>query len=296
MEYLLHLLILVGIYTMLAQSLNLAAGFGGMISLAHAGFYGVGAYTAAILAVNYHVPFLYVLPLAMLISGLLALIVSAIAIRTVDDYFIICTLGIQVIVFSLMNNWMSLTRGPLGVPGIPSIQILGLTIDGKIPFLVLTLFFAAAVFLFLHFLTQSSFGRTLRALSKDEIFAQSLGKNVYAAKVTAFTISAMLAAVPGVLYAHYISYIDPTSFTVDESIFILSIVIIGGMRNFWGSVFAAAFLVFLPEALRFVGLPNSIAANLRQIIYGMILIFTMFRYSQGFHAGNFLNRSESNSV
>ncbi|GHT36965.1 hypothetical protein FACS189427_09330 [Planctomycetales bacterium] len=97
----------------------------------------------------------------------------------------------------------------------------------------------------------------------------------------------MLAAIPGVLYAHYISYIDPTSFTVDESIFILSIVIIGGMRNLWGSVFAAAFLVFLPEALRFVGLPNSIAANLRQIIYDMILIFTMFRYSQGFHVGNF---------
>jgi branched-chain amino acid transport system permease protein len=91
-------------------------------------------------------------------------------------------------------------------------------------------------------------------------------------------------------------YIDPTSFTVDESIFILSVVIIGGMRNLWGSVFAAAFLVFLPEVLRFVGLPNSIAANLRQIIYGMILIFTMFRYSQGFHTGNFLNRSESNSV
>jgi branched-chain amino acid transport system permease protein len=102
----------------------------------------------------------------------------------------------------------------------------------------------------------------------------------------------MLAAVPGVLYAHYISYIDPTSFAVDESIFILSVVIIGGMKNLWDSIFATAFLVFLPEVLRFVGLPNSIAANLRQIIYGMILIFTMFRYSQGFHAGKF----ESNSV
>jgi len=87
----------------------------------------------------------------------------------------------------------------------------------------------------------------------------------------------MLAAVPGTLYAHYISYIDPTSFTVDESIFILSIVIIGGMRNLWGSVIAAAFLVLLPEALRFVGMPNSIAANMRQIIYGGILIFMMFR-------------------
>lgn len=282
MEYLLHLLILISIYSMLSQSLNLAAGFGGMISLAHAGFYGVGAYTTAILSINFQIPFLLTLPLAMILSGLLALIVSSIALRTIDDYFIICTLGIQVIVFSIMNNWMSLTNGPLGIPGIPSITIFGLSIDSKWSFLLLTLLFAAFVFLLLRWLTKSSFGRTLRSLSEDEIFTQSLGKNVYASKVISFTLSAMLAAIPGVLYAHYISYIDPTSFTVDESIFILSIVIIGGMRNLWGSIIAAAFLVLLPEALRFVGMPNAIAANMRQIIYGAILIFMMFRYSSGF--------------
>ncbi|GAB6120210.1 branched-chain amino acid ABC transporter permease [Bacteroidia bacterium] len=282
MEYLLHLLILVGIYAMLSQSLNLSAGFGGMISLAHAGFYGVGAYTAALLAVNFGVPFLLVLPIAMLLSGLLALVVSAIALRTIDDYFIICTLGIQVIVFSLMNNWMSLTKGPLGIPGIPAISLFGVAIESKWAFLLLTLFFVALIFFFLKKLTASSFGLTLRALSEDEIFTQSLGKNVYLSKVISFTVGAMLAAVPGVLYAHYISYIDPTSFTVDESIFILSIVIIGGMRNLWGSVIAAAFLVFLPEVLRFVGMPNAIAANMRQIIYGGVLIFMMFRYSRGF--------------
>jgi branched-chain amino acid transport system permease protein len=286
MEYLLHLLILVGIYVMLSQSLNLSAGFGGMISLAHAGFYGVGAYTAALLAVNYQVPFLLALPVAMLLSGLLALIVSAIALRTIDDYFIICTLGIQVIVFSLMNNWMSLTKGPLGIPGIPDIQFFGIEIESKWAFLLLTLFFVTLIFFFLKKLTGSSFGRTLRALSEDEIFTQSLGKNVYLSKVIAFTVGAMIAAIPGALYAHYISYIDPTSFTVDESIFILSIVIIGGMRNLWGSVVAAAFLVFLPEVLRFVGMPNAIAANMRQIIYGGILIFMMFRYSKGFVVSN----------
>jgi len=267
---------------MLAQSLNLSAGFGGMISLAHAGFYGVGAYTAALLAVNYQVPFLLALPVAMLLCGALALIVSTIALRTIDDYFIVCTLGIQIVVFSLMNNWMSLTRGPLGISGIPGISLFGIAIESKWAFLLLTLVFAALIFIFLQKLTGSAFGRTLRALSEDEIFTQSLGKNVYLSKVVAFTIGAMLAAVLGALYAHYISYIDPTSFTVDESIFILSIVIIGGMRNLWGSVIAAAFLVFFPEFLRFVGMPNAIAANMRQIIYGGILIFMMFRYSRGF--------------
>lgn len=268
---------------MLSQSLSLSAGFGGMISLAHAGFYGVGAYTAALLAVNYQLSFLITLPIAMLLSGLVALIVSAIALRTIDDYFIVCTLGIQVIIFSLMNNWMSLTRGPLGIPGIPNIQFFSfeIGIGNRLVFLLLTLFFAALIFFFLKKLTDSSFGHTLLALSEDEIFTQSLGKNVYLTKVIAFTVSAMIAAVPGVLYAHYISYIDPTSFTVDESIFILSIVIIGGMRNLWGSAIAAAFLVLLPEVLRFVGMPNAIAANMRQIIYGGVLIFMMFRYSKG---------------
>jgi branched-chain amino acid transport system permease protein len=281
MEYFLHLLILITIYVMLSQSLSLTAGFAGMVSLAHAGFYGIGAYTAALLSVNFHIPFLVTLPCAMIICGVVALIVSTIALRTVEDYFIICTLGIQVIIFSLMNNWMALTKGPLGIPGIPAISIFGFELTGKISFLVLSIILTVLIFLLLRFITKSSFGRVLKALSEDEIYTQAIGKNVYLSKVTAFTISAMIAAVPGVLYAHYISYIDPTSFTVNESIFILSIVIIGGMRNLWGMVFASAFLVLLPEALRFIGLPNSVAANLRQIIYGAMLIFVIFNSGNG---------------
>jgi branched-chain amino acid transport system permease protein len=225
---------------------------------------------------------LLALIVAMLLSGVIALIVSTIALRTVDDYFIICTLGIQVVIFSLMHNWTSLTKGSFGISGIPGINFFGIGIESRLSFLFLTLFFAALIFFFLKKLTDSSFGRTLRALSEDEIFTQSLGKNVYLSKVIAFTISAMFAAIPGAFYAHYIRYIDPTSFTLDEAIFILSIVIIGGMRNLWGSVIAAAFLVLLPEALRFVGMPSSIAANMRQIIYGGILIFIMFKRSKGF--------------
>ncbi|MCK9628320.1 MAG: branched-chain amino acid ABC transporter permease [Bacteroidales bacterium] len=282
MEYILHLLILVCIYVMLSQTLSLTAGFGGMISLAHAGFYGMGAYTAALLAINFQLPFLLALLIGMLLSGLLALVVSTIALRTIDDYFIICTLGIQVIVFSLMNNWMSLTKGPMGIPGIPAASIFGFEFDNKISFLILTIFFTAIVFFIIRNITKSSFGRVLIALSEDEIYTKSLGKKVYFSKVASFTIGAMLAAIPGVLYAHYISYIDPTSFTVDESIFILSIVIIGGMRNLWGSAIAAAVLVFLPEALRFLGMPGNIAANMRQIIYGLALIVMMFKFSQGF--------------
>jgi branched-chain amino acid transport system permease protein len=281
MEYVLHIFILICFYTMLSQSLNLSAGFAGLISLTHAGFYGIGAYVTAILSTYYSTSFWLTIPLAMIISGCIALIVSLIALRTVDDYFIICTLGIQIILFSIMNNWMEVTRGPLGIPGIPSIQLFGISLESKTSFLVLSLFFVAIIWFILKNISESGFGKTLIAISEDEIYSQSIGKNVYLSKTISFTLSAMMAAIPGTLYAHYISYIDPTSFTVNESIFVLSIVIIGGLGNLKGSFFASAFLVLLPEALRFVGMPDSIAANMRQIIYGLILVIVMMNGKNG---------------
>lgn len=280
MDYLLHLLIIIALYTTLAQSLSLTAGYAGSISLAHAGFFGIGAYTTALLSINYAIPFALTLPAAMILSGIIAFLVSKVAIRTVDDYYIIITLGIQVVIYSIMNNWQELTRGPLGIPGIPGISLFGMEITSKWGFLILALICTGVVWFLLINLFRSPFGRVLRALSEDEVFAKSLGKNVRGAKVVSFTISGMLASVPGVLYAHYISYIDPSSFTIDESIFVLSIVIIGGMRNLTGIFLAAAFLVLLPEALRFVGMPSSLAANMRQIFYGLALIVVVFRFGR----------------
>lgn len=281
MEYILHLFIFICFYTLLSQSLNLSAGFTGLISLAHAGFYGIGAYTTAILSTQFGFSFWMSIPLAMLISGAIAFIVSLIALRTVEDYFIICTLSIQVILFSIMNNWMDLTRGPLGIPAIPFISFFGFNLDSKISYLLLSLFFVTIIWFVLLNISKSGFGKTLTAISEDEIYSQSIGKNVYLSKTVSFTLSAMIAAIPGVLYAHYISYIDPTSFTVTESIFVLSIVIIGGLGNLTGSFFAAAFLILLPEAIRFVGIPDSIAANIRQIIYGLILVVVMMTGKKG---------------
>ncbi|MBK8245296.1 MAG: branched-chain amino acid ABC transporter permease [Saprospiraceae bacterium] len=295
MEYILHLFIFICFYTLLSQSLNLSAGFTGLISLAHAGFYGIGAYTTAILTTQFGFSFWLSIPLAMLISGAIAFIVSLIALRTVEDYFIICTLGIQVILFSIMNNWMNLTRGPLGISGIPSISLFGFNLDSKISFLSLSLIFVASLWLVLRNISNSGFGKTLTAISEDEIYSQSIGKDVYLAKTVSFTLSAMFAAIPGTLYAHYISYIDPTSFTVSESIFVLSIVIIGGLGNLTGSFLASAFLVLLPEALRFVGMPDSIAANMRQIIYGLILVIVMMTGRNGIKEllrSNFIKNSK----
>lgn len=280
MEYLLHLLILICIYTILSQSLSLVAGYSGQISLAHAGFYGIGAYSAALMSVNFGTPALLNILVALFISGLIAYIVAKVAVKTVDDYYVVITLGIQVVIFSIMNNWQSVTNGPLGISGIPTITFFGIPLESKWAFLSLSVVLTALVWLILHNITKSPFGRVLRALSEDEVYTDSLGKNVGQAKVVSFVISGMLASIAGVLYAYYISYIDPTSFTLDESIFILSIVIIGGMRNLRGVFLATVFLVLLPEALRFVGMTSSIAANMRQIIYGIALIIVVSRKKQ----------------
>lgn len=269
----------------------MSAGLTGLISLAHAGFYGIGAYTTAILSQQFQLPLWINLPVAMVVCLFVSLVVSLIALRTVNDYFIICTLGIQVVIFSLMNNWMRLTKGPLGISGIASISLFGITFDHKISFLLLSLLFMVIVWYALNNLFNSAFGKTLLAISEDEIYAESIGKNVYQSKVVSFAISAVVAAIPGALYAHYISYIDPSSFTVTESIFILSIVIIGGMGNLTGSFLASTFMVVLPEILRFVGTPNNIAANVRQMIYGAILVLVMMSGSKGL--GQFFTKMKS---
>lgn len=275
MAYILHLLIFIALYAVLAQSLNLAAGLTGLISLAHAGFYAIGAYTTAILAEQLQLPFWVNLPVAMLVCFIISLVCSLIALRTVDDYFIICTLGLQVIIFSVLNNWTTLTKGPAGISGISQISLFGRTLESKTALLFLSALLMLIVWYVLHNLFNSAFGKTLLAIKEDEIYAASIGKNVYQSKVMSYAISASIAAIPGVLYAHYVSYIDPTSFTISESIFILSIVIIGGMGSLTGSFLASAFMVFLPEGLRFLGMPSNVAANMRQIIFGALLVLVM---------------------
>jgi len=281
MAYLLHILILIGIYVILAESLNLIAGYAGMLSIAHAAFYGVGAYVAALLALHYAVPPWLTVPAAVVAAAAVGALVAWPALRVRDDYFVVATFAFQVIVFSVMNNWVGLTGGPLGLPGIPRPDFFGLTVTSHGGFLLLTWLCTAAVVFVCWRLARAPFGRVLRALREDEVFAAALGKNVASFKVRVFAIGAAMAAVGGCLYAYYITFIDPTSFTVMESIFIISIVIVGGAGSLRGAALGAAVLVVLPEALRFVGLPSSIAANLRQIFYGLLLILFMVFRPQG---------------
>ena len=282
MEYLLHILILIGIYVILSVSLNLIVGYSGLLSIAHAAFYGVGAYVAALMALKFHSPFLANIVCAVILSGLLGALLGIPSLRIRDDYFAIATFAFQVITFSVMNNWVSFTGGPMGLPGIPQPTIFGWKITTHYDFLIVIFVLCVITLWISHKIVSSPFGRVLKAIREDEVFTQAMGKNVASYKVLIFVIGAGMASVAGVMYAYYISFIDPTSFTIMESIFIISIVIIGGAGNIWGSVLGAAVLVILPEALRFLGMPSSIAANMRQIIYGTLLVIFMLFRPQGF--------------
>ena len=280
MEYLAHIFIIIIIYAILAASLDLIAGQTGLLSLAHAAFYGVGAYSSGLLS-QLGFSFLWGVALGMVVAIGISFIVSMPALRLSSNYFVIVTFGFQIIVLNIFNNWTSVTSGPLGITNVSRPRLFGWVIRSQPEFAALATVLALFTFLVVIRITGSPFGRVLRAIREDQYLAKSLGKNTLKFKVVAFATSAALAALAGSLYAHYITYIDPTSFTVMESILVISMVIIGGAGSRWGPLVGATVLVILPEMLRFVGMPSSVAANSRQIVYGSLLVVMMMFRPRG---------------
>ena len=283
MEYLLHIGIMLCIYIILVLSTNLTVGMANLLTMCQAAFYGIGAYIGTFFLMQFNLPFVVIALLVMLATGLTSLLVSYASVKLKGDYFILATLGFQMIVYTILYNWVSVTRGPYGIPGIPSIKLLGLwSLDGIYAYFFLALVLTVIVALIFDRVQHSPYGRMLKAIRTDELSSQALGRNTVKLKAWAFFISAAFAGVAGLIYASYMSYIDPTSFTLDESIFIITALFIGGIGSrVWGPVLGAAVVVILPELLRFVGLPDAVAANLRQVIYGIVLIVLMFVRPQG---------------
>lgn len=281
MNYLLHILILVGIYATLAYSLDLLVGHTGLLSLAQAAFYGLGAYVSGLLAVNFGAPFMVGALAGAASATMLSFLVSLPSLRLRGDYFIIATFGFQMIVFSIFSNWIEVTRGPLGIADIPPPAILGWSISTTSGVAALSCALAALACVLVSQVARSPFGRVLRAIREDEIFAEALGKSTFRFKILAFALSGGVAGCAGALYAHYFTYIDPTSFTAMESVLVLAMVIVGGAGSKWGPLLGAAMLVILPEALRFLGLPIGVASNLRQVFYGSLLVVMMVFRPQG---------------
>jgi branched-chain amino acid transport system permease protein len=281
MEYFLHIIVISGIYIILALSLNLIVGFTGLPALGHAAFSCIGAYTSSLLALNLGLSPWVGLILGACLAGLSGVVIGYPAVRLKGDYLALATFGLGVIVYSIAKNWVSLTRGPMGLPGIPGFSIFGYELSEIWQYLILVVFFVLITIFVINRIVKSPFGRVLRSIREDEVASEALGKDINKHKLIVFVVGAFFAGIGGSLYAHYITFIDPSSFTVTESITILLMVIFGGMGSIQGSVVGAVILVVIPELLRFLGVPSSIAAPLRQMIYGLLLVVLMIRRPQG---------------
>jgi branched-chain amino acid transport system permease protein len=281
MNYMLHIITIISVYAVLGLSLNILVGYTGLLSVSQAAFYGIGAYTSAILTTRLGVNFFVAFLVAIIVAVLFSFLISLSSLRLRGDYFVLSTFAFQLILFETINNLTSLTGGASGVTGIPSPSILGHVLDNPAKYSIFSFSVAALCIIFLSALLNAPFGQVLKAIREDDIAAQALGKNVTKVKVKAFAISSGLAAVAGVLYAHYVTFIDPTTFTLKESIFSLSIVLIGGAGNIKGPLVGALVLMLLPEALRFLKIPDAIAPNIRQMIYGALLVTLMYFRPQG---------------
>lgn len=281
MEYILHIFVICGIYVILSISLNLIIGYTGLPALGHAAFSCIGAYTSSLLALR-----LGISPWIGLLTGatfgaILGFIIGYPSIRFKGDFFALVTFGFGVIVYSIAKNCISLTRGPMGLPGIPNFSLFGFQITEIWQYLIIVLIFVFITIFVANRIVNSPFGRVLKSIREDEVASQALGKNTVKYKLTIFVIGGFFAAIAGSLYAHYITFIDPSSFTIMESITILLMVIFGGMGSITGSIIGAVVLVVFPEILRFLGLPSSIAAQMRQMIYGLLLVILMIWRPQG---------------
>lgn len=280
MSYILHLSVFFEIYVIVAVSLNLLIGYGGLIQLSHAAFFGVGAYTAAQLWMN-GVGFSPGLFGAGCVAGLMSLLVSLPSWRFKGDYFVICSLAVQVLLFSLFRNWVSLTGGSYGISEIRNY----VTISGeKATESILFVIFAGVTLLAVGILAlakASPFGRSLQAIRDDELAARSIGISVRRIKVEAFMLASVMVGVAGAMYGAYLGYIDPTSFSLEQSFLMFSMVVVGGTGNLRGPLVGAGTLIVIPELLRLLEVPDALAGNFRLLAYGLLLIGMMHWRPQG---------------
>lgn len=281
MNYLFHLLVLVGLAAILAGSLNLVLGLGGMLSLCHAGFYGLGAYGYALLTARAGWPSI---PALIVSAGLVALVAFLLAwpcLRMRGDFFMLGTLGIQMIFVVVATNWIDLTGGPYGIGGIARLGLGGWEARSIGAQALVVSGVAAVILLGLARVVTSPFGRSLRATRDDELAAISMGKDTTALRVAAFSFAAAAAAIAGGLHAGYLAFIDPSGFGLDQSIAILTSLVLGGTGNLKGPLIGAVLIVLLPEGLRFLHVSEAASPHVRQIVFGLLLITLMRFRPQG---------------
>ncbi|RMD87497.1 MAG: branched-chain amino acid ABC transporter permease [Candidatus Dadabacteria bacterium] len=276
MDYFIHLLILICIYTILAQGFNLPFGAGRLFNLAHVAVYSVGAYTTALLSTELGVGFWGCIATSILLAATASILIGGISLKLSGDYFAIGTIAFASVVSALEINWKSLTKGVLGIPGIPRPDIGTIDFYQNINFLALAFVFMVLCQICFYIFFNNSIGRSLKAQAEYIPGAEALGKSTKNIKFFSFIAGSTAASIAGSLYAYYINYIDPSSFSLTEMIFVLTIAVVGRPGSFWGVTISTIFLILLPEPLRFIDIPPSILGPMRQLLYALILFFVVY--------------------
>ncbi len=265
----------VGLYSILALSLNIILGHAGMFHMGHAAFFAVGAYTTAVLNTVYGWPILATMPVAGLAAGLVALAVAAPIIHLRGDYLLMVTIGIgEIIRIALINNIFGLTGGSNGIVGIARPVIFGFRFSRPPHFFYLIWGFVVLSMLLFHRLEWSRFGRALKYIKEDAVAAEGIGVNTTRYKLLAFALGAVWAGFAGTIYASQMRTISPGSFTFWESVLLFTIVILGGMGNQYGVLLGSFLVVGLPELFR--DLQSS-----RMLFFGAMLVGMMIFRPQG---------------
>lgn len=294
--YVMNIVIMGLIFSVLSISLNLITGYLGQVTLGHAAFYSIGAYVAALLATKFQWSFLATFVCAAALSSLFGVLLGLPTLRLSGNYLAIVTMAFGEIARLIELNWMSVTRGPMGIPAIPAPSLFGVELSTPRSKYYLILIVLILSIIVVHNIVNSRTGRTFLAIKGDSIAAEAMGINLFRYKLLCFSLSAMIAGVAGAFYAHYMSFIDPTSLSAGVSTRILSMTIMGGLGSIPGSIFGALTLTAVPELLRALSeamlhWSESLApvaralVESRQIVYGIILVIMVLVKSDGLLGG-----------
>jgi len=273
MGYLIDILEFLSIYIILAISLNYLVGNAGLLYVGQIAFFAIGGYTTALLSTNLGVNPLIAMLLGILLSILFTSLLGIITVRLEGHYLLIASLGICEIVRSFVNN-SQFTGGAEGIL-VPGFILETKIIPGQYQMLFITILFLIIELIFFILLDNSPKGRLFKAVRDDSVLVTILGKRVSNIKVEALLISSIWASIAGSLFAHYSRYIDPTSFTVMNSLMLLIAVMIGGIASLWGSIYGGIIIVVLPALIRFIDLPSHIIGPLHRIVFGFILLLIL---------------------
>lgn len=267
-----HILTLTMIYAILALGQNVITGWAGMLTLGQAAFLGLGAYTSALLVMRLGVPWVF----AFLASGVLAGVVGALlaipCLRVKSDFLSLVTIAFNQMFFVVANNWMDLTRGPMGLPRVPAMSVFGWEMRSQSARFWLVLAVTAIIFFAVNRLTSGDIGRAWSMIRDDEIAARAVGVRVAAYKVLAFAVGCFISGLAGSLYAHYLRFVSPDMFKLEESLIMMQMAILGGLASVPGSALGALLMILIPEALRS---SQPWLVTLRPGIAGAILVVLM---------------------